>query len=78
MLALQSTAGNDQKPDGVRALAHCREELGRGPDKGDDDDDPMGVLLWSADWMIEEQYILSECARRQSQPGAISEKSTNI
>ena len=44
----------------TRALAHCREELARGPDRGDDDDDPMGVLLWSADWMIEERWILSE------------------
>ena len=43
----------------TRALAHCREELARGPDRGDDDDDPMGVLLWSADWMIEERMIVS-------------------
>lgn len=51
-----------------RALDHCREELARGPDRGDDDDDPMGVLLWSADWMIEEWFILSECERNLAQP----------
>ena len=60
----------------VRALDHCREELARGPDRGDDDDDPMGVLLWSADWMIEEWFILSECERGQAQPVETAQKST--
>jgi hypothetical protein len=74
-LLLPSVFDNCPRVTGVRALEHCREELARGPDRGDDDDDPMGVLLWSADWMIEERLILSECERRLAQPVDSLEKS---
>jgi hypothetical protein len=60
MFALLSEFGHVQEPDSVRALKRCREEL-QSDRQGEGD--PMGILLWSVDWMIEERMILGEMSQ---------------
>ena len=55
MFALLSEFGDVQETESVRALRRCRDEQGR---NGEGEGDPMGILLWSTDWLIEERLIL--------------------
>jgi hypothetical protein len=55
MFALLSEFGDVQETESVRALKRCRDEQAGIEESGKD---PMLVLIWSADWMIEERMIL--------------------
>ena len=55
MFALLSEVGHVQETESVRALNRCHEEQAAIKESGKD---PMLILIWSADWLIEERMIL--------------------